>query len=98
MSDIAQLGLGIDTAQVRQASGDLRNFRGAGADASAAARDFNTASAQLARQLAEVTAAQQQTNRILQEGRIHTTSYVDSLAKVATVAAGATLAYRGMSE
>jgi hypothetical protein len=104
MADIATLGIRVDTSGVDRARDSLNNMRGAASGAGASARDFSTASEQMSRQLQGMAQQQdrtnqllQQTNQHLQNGTISTHSYVDSMAKLATVVAGADLAYRGFS-
>jgi len=104
MADIATLGIRVDTSGVDRARDSLNNMRGAAAGAGSSARDFGTASEQMSRQLQGMAQQQERTNQLLQQtnqhlqsGTIATHSYVDSVAKLATVVAGADLAYRGFS-
>lgn len=104
MADLATLGIRVDTSGVDKARDSLNNMRGAAASAGAGARDFGTASDQMSRQLQGMAAQQERTNQLLQQtnqhlqsGSIATHSYVDSMAKLATVVAAADLAYRGFS-
>lgn len=91
MADIANLGLGIDTSQVKNAKEDLKGFKTAAGDAAAGAKDLGGASQQMARALQELVAQQKQTNELLQQHglqlsnlKVQTTSYTDTLAKWAT--------------
>lgn len=104
MADIATLGIRVDTSGVDRARDSLNNMRGAASTASSGVKDFSSASEQMNRQLQTLSAQQERTNQLLsqtnntlQSGTIATHGYVDSMAKLATVVAGADLAYRGFS-
>ncbi len=91
MADIANLGLSVDTSQVKNAKEDLKGFKSAAGDAASGAKDFGGASQQMARDMAALIAQQKQTNALLtdhgnqlQNLKVQTTSYTDTLAKWAT--------------
>lgn len=91
MADIANLGLSVDTSQVKNAKEDLKGFKAAASDAAAGAKDMGGASQQMARDMAALIEQQKQTNALLTDHgnqlsnlKVQTTSYTDTLAKWAT--------------
>src|SRR6185437_1578733 len=96
MTDVAQLGIEIDSSGVDTARRRLDDFRQAGAGASDSTARFQRAIEDLAR-------AQDKTNQLiashadaLRGATQQTNSYIDTLAKWATAAGAIYVAYQGV--